>query len=154
MPSYTKRFNASLEFDVAQALEKHARRHHLSYSLAINNALKQALFPEHQEERNAALMASLDRIEYQLKELRVRQRDDATLLKEMLGTFVRVWFNNTAPVPKEHRSSAARSGNARFERYLDRVVDQIDRQNSVFDRAPNPDNSGNKVFDMNESPRT
>lgn len=90
MPSHTKRFNASLDFDVAQALEKHARRHHLSYSLAINNALKQALLPEHQEERNAALMTGLDRIEYQLKELRVRQRDDATLLREMLGTFVRV----------------------------------------------------------------
>lgn len=153
MPKHTVRHNTSLDREVSDALKAHARRHNLSYSLAINNALKQVLFPEYQEEHNAALMAGLDRIEYQLKELRTHQRDDSTMLKEMLGTFVRVWFNNTAPVPEEQRRNAARSGGARFERFLDRIVDQIDRRQSVLDRTPQSrEFTANDYNDADEEP--
>lgn len=153
MAEHTIRYTAHLERDVAHAMKEHAKRHNLSYSLAINNTLKKALFPEYQEEHNAALMAGLDRIEYQLKELRTHQRDDSTMLKEMLGTFVRVWFNNTAPVPEEQRRNAARSGGARFERFLDRIVDQIDRRQSVLDRTPQSrEFTANDYNDADEEP--
>ena len=133
-----KQVTLQLDPETWQAVQAHARRYKLSYSLTMAQAIQESLFPEHREQHNADLMAGLDRIEYQLKELRTRSRDEASTVKEMLGTFVRIWLNTVAQVPAEHRAAAARSGAERFDRYLDLIVTNIERGESVLDREPKP----------------
>lgn len=136
--SQMKRISVQLDPETWSAVQGHARRHKLSYSLVVVQAVKESMFPEHREQHDADLMAGLDRIEYQIKELRTHSRDEAATMKEMLGTFVRIWLNTVAQVPKEHRAAAARSGAERFDRYLDLIVQNLERGDSVLDRQPKP----------------
>ena len=133
-----KRVSVQLDPETWSAVQAHARRHKLSYSLVMAQAIQESMFPEYREQHDADLMSGLDRIEYQIKELRTHSRDEAAMLKEMLGTFVRIWLNTVAQVPKEHCAAAARSGAERFDSYLDLIVRHLERGDSVLDRQPKP----------------
>lgn len=60
---------------------------------------------------------------------------EKAVLKECLLAYVRVWLEHNPPIPEEIAESVAASADARFDRFLDFVVDGLAPGRSVSGNA-------------------
>ncbi len=124
----------NLDEDVHEAVMKIVNsrgRGKVSKSLVMADAITFAVMPEYREEREAPLIERLDRLEASFRKHRELTVRDLTILREMIGVWAKVWFTNTPEIPEEHRKAAAKSGAARFEKYMDQLMANLTGENST-----------------------
>jgi len=131
--------SGSIDADVVEALTKHCEANpRLSRSAVMTQALRQLLFPEHQEERERVLTENLDRLWWHQHNQADRVNRELRTIEEMLALFVRTFYNHTPQVPDNHRDAAATSGEKRFSQFLEALAANLGPGKSVLERMPEP----------------
>jgi len=114
-----------LDPDVHAGLAQHAQRRGQTPNHAAQTLLTRALRPEESEEAMADYIAALDRLRFQVAELRrVVVRNDR-LLGETLSLFVRLFLTHHPELPPAAREAAVQAADARHERFLELVAERI-----------------------------
>lgn len=131
--------SGSIDADVVEALTKHCEANpRLSRSAVMTQALRQLLFPEHQEERERVLTENLDRLWWHQHNQADRMNRDLRTIEEMLALFVRTFYNHTPQVPENQRDAAAVSGEKRFSQFLEVLAANLGPGKSALERMPTP----------------
>lgn len=123
--------STSLKPHVNRLLEDHHKATKLSKSLIIAEAVEFCLDPKFREEREAGITDRIDRLEAAFKKHRELTVRNQTIMMETLFQFAKVYLTNTPEVPEEHRKAAVSAGNARFEKFMDRVEQALTGGKSV-----------------------
>jgi hypothetical protein len=121
---------ASLPEEVAATLERLGREQGRSIASLIVEAINTrfgAQTPKGQEAAAEAVRRQIGRIEARLDALVAEK----AVLKECLLAFIRVWLEHNPPLPEEVAASVAASADARFDRFLDFVVEGLAPGRSV-----------------------
>src|SRR5689334_5569157 len=108
-----------LESHVMRAAREKARRLNMSISAVVADAAAGALVGAYPDSPDGKMLVLLERLSNQLYKLGRRSRVESTIQKEMLGLFIRAYFNHTPALPEAMLDAAALSGKARYERFLD-----------------------------------
>lgn len=110
-----------------------ARDQHRSESSIVLEAVKARL--ERGEATNASIEESarrqLSRVDARLEKV----IGEGLILKEILLLFIRVWLEHNPPIDEHLEESAAASAEARFERFLDFVAQQLSPGKSLSEGA-------------------
>ncbi len=116
-----------------EKVRKAARDQHRSESSVVLEAVKARL--ERGEATNAAIEESarrqLSRVDARLEKV----IGEGLILKEIVLLFVRVWLEHNPPIDESLEESAAASAEARFERFLDFVAQQLSPGKSLSEGA-------------------
>lgn len=116
-----------------EKVRKTARDQHRSESSIVLEALKARL--ERGEAANAAIEESarrqLSRVDARLEKV----IGEGLILKEIVLLFIRVWLEHNPPIDEHLEESAAASAEARFERFLDFVAQQLSPGKSLSEGA-------------------
>lgn len=121
-----------LEPEVLRAAKEQARRLQISVSAVVADAATEALVGAHQDRPEAKMLTLLERLSNQLYKLTRHQHADLAIQKEMLGLFVRAYFNHTPPIPESALEPSLLSGKARYERLLDALAKNLRRGSSTL----------------------
>lgn len=129
----TRKLTVYLPPALNEKVRKAARDQHRSESSVILEAVKARL--ERGEATSAAIEESarrqLSRVDARLEKV----IGESLILKETVLLFIRVWLEHNPPIPEEHEESAAASAEARFERFLDFVAQQLSPGKSLGESA-------------------
>ncbi len=121
---------ANIPEEIASTLERIAKDQGRSQASLVVEALQSRFGAETQKAQEAAadtMRRQLNRLEARLDAL----VSEKMVLKECLLAFIRVWLEHNPPVPDEIAESVAASADARFDRFLDFVVDGLAPGRSV-----------------------
>jgi predicted transcriptional regulator len=129
-----QRLSARIDSDVAALLQQAARRRNVATSVIVNAALHAYLAPEAGDDRESVITAHLERLSRQLQ----NTADKQDALQETMGLFVRIWFTYTPELPQADKRAANQSGAARFERFLEHLVDHLQPGRSIYEKAMRP----------------
>ena len=124
--------SCKLEQEVHDRLTALKQQRGVTYSPIVNQALKEFLFPEHRDEREAHITARLDRMSRQIQSTRV----DMDGFRELFGLFLQVWFNRNPPLPKGERREASQRGRLQMEQLLDQWAEHMRPGKSIYGTAP------------------
>lgn len=125
---------ASVPVQLAETIERIAQERNRSVSSLVTEALQSRFgsqTPQAQDAANENTRRQLGRIEARMDALVAEK----AVLKECLLAFVRVWLEHNPPVPEEIADSVAASADARFDRFLDFVVDGLGPGRSIAGSA-------------------
>lgn len=120
-----------------EKVRKAARDQHRSESSIILEAVKARL--ERGEATNAAIEESARRQVSRVDARLEKVIGESLILKEIVLLFIRVWLEHNPPIDERLEESAAASAEARFERFLDFVAQQLSPGKSLggaFSLAP------------------
>lgn len=131
-----------LDGTVAAALQEIATRRRLSQSSVIEHYLHMALMPGGQDDREAVITERIDRLQRQLE----ANRDDLERLTETFGMFVHVWFAHTPELAPHEKAAANRAATQRMQRFVDRLVENLNTGRSAFDGRLSPVSVEEKDF--------
>ena len=116
-----------------EKVRKAARDQHRSESSIVLEALKARL--ERGEATNAVIEESarrqISRVDARLEKV----IGEGLILKEIVLLFIRVWLEHNPPIDESLEESAAASAEARFERFLDFVAQQLSPGKSLSEGA-------------------
>jgi hypothetical protein len=114
------------EEEVLNTLEAHMQRERIyNFSVAANDAIKFALFPEHRDDRNADTAKLLHQILYSLNEHRRKTARDLTKFQEILVWFVHTYFMHTHQIPDSAKKDAEIQANLRLDAFMDQIVRRL-----------------------------
>jgi hypothetical protein len=132
-----------LDPEVLKAARDKAQRENVSVSAVVADAAARALLHAGHAEWEAGILRALDRLGNKVDKLDKRTGYDAGVLKEMVGLFVRAYFNHTPALPEPALRPALLSGKERFARFMDTLAANLGRGTSVLREvgAPSPDES-------------
>jgi hypothetical protein len=132
-----------LDPDVLKAARDKAQRENVSVSAVVADAAARALLHAGHAEWEACILRALDRLGNKIDKLDKRTGYDAGVLKEMVGLFVRAYFNHTPALPEPALRPALLSGKERFARFMDTLASNLGRGTSVLREigVPPPDES-------------
>jgi hypothetical protein len=128
-----------LDPEVLKAARAKAQRDNTSVSAVIAEAATRSLLHAGHAEWEAGIVRALDRIGGKLERLDKRQTFEAGVLKEMVGLFVRAYFNHTPAIPERALRPALLSGKERFARFMDTLAQNLGKGQSVLRQAPAPE---------------
>lgn len=115
-----------LDADVLEALEAHMKRERINnISIAINDAIKYALFPEHREDRNGDVAKLCTQTLYSLNEHRKKTGRDMTILQEMLMQLVHTYFMHTHQIPASDKPAAEAQASVRMDAFMEQLVRKL-----------------------------
>lgn len=129
-----QRLSARIDGDIAALLQQAAKRRNVATSVIVNAALHAYLAPEAGDDRESIITAHQERMARQLQ----NTADKLDALQETLGLFVRIWFSYTPELPQAEKRAANQSGAARFERFLEHLVDHLQPGRSIYEQAMRP----------------
>ncbi len=112
-----------------QALAEHCARTHTSESAVVREALQEFLDGTGD---SALLFRRFDRITRSQE----RIARDLEILSQAFAMFVRVWLAHTPRLPKEARSGATASAEARYREFLDAVATRFASGKRFLDDLP------------------
>ena len=125
----TRKLTVYLPPTLDEKVRKAAREQHRSESSVILEAVKMRL--ERGDITNAVIEESarrqLSRVDARLEKV----IGEGLILKEIVLLFIRVWLEHNPPIEEHLEESAAASAEARFERFLDFVAQQLSPGNSL-----------------------
>ena len=96
------RLTAYLSRSVADRLELACKRPGANKSALVEKALDRLLYPERDQQGDAALIRRLDRMSKQLGEINRNQQ----IVVESLALFIRYYLTITPPLPKSEQEPA------------------------------------------------
>ncbi len=123
-----KRVQKTVHFDpeVWEALEKHMKQSRINnVSIAVNDAVKFSLAPEHQNDRDAALVKLFHQLSFSLAEHRKKTARDMTFLQEMFFQYVQNYFMHTHKIPDADVGAAELQANVRLDAFMEKLVKKI-----------------------------
>jgi len=127
-----KPVRAYIQIDLAEAIARQAQAQRRSESSVISEAVR-AHFASKSEEVTEAeaetVRRQLNRVEARLDKLIWEQAQ----FKECLLLFIRVWLEHNPPLDDALEESAAISAEARFERFLDLLAQNLTSGHPVGD---------------------
>ena len=129
------KFTTYLDDETLEALDRYHAKTRKSKSLIINDAVREALLPTQPKDPGVALSKRIDQLGYQLKRHDEDIVEAVSMLKEMLGLFVRVFLNHTPEVPQANRAKASASGRTRFKRFVAMLAESLEEGRSILDEA-------------------
>jgi hypothetical protein len=121
-----------LDPEVLQAAREKAQRENLSVSAVIAEAATRALLHAGHAEWEAGIVRGLDRLGGKLDRLDKRHTFEASVIKEMVGLFVRAYFNHTPTIPEQALRPSLLSGKERFARFMDTLAQNLGKGQSVI----------------------
>jgi hypothetical protein len=120
------------EAEVWEALEAHMKRERIyNHSLAANDAIKYALFPEHRDDRNADTAKLLNQILYSLNEHRRKTSRDLTIFQEILVRFTHAYFMHTHQIPDSAKEDAEVQANVRLDAFMEQIVRRLPKAKTM-----------------------
>lgn len=120
------------EEEVWKALEAHMKRERIyNLSLAANDAIKYALFPEHRDDRNADTTKLLNQILYSLNEHRRKTARDLTIFQEILVRLTHTYFMHTHQIPDSAKEGAETQANLRLDAFMEQIIRRLPHAKTV-----------------------
>lgn len=119
-----------LEPDLAKAVQRIARDQGRSESAFIADAVRSRVglsAPQISEAERSSLLRGLNRVERRIDKVIWEQAQ----LKEIMLQFIRVWLEYTPPLAADIEESAAIVAEARFQRFMDLVVNSLTSNQSA-----------------------
>ncbi len=148
----TRKLSVYLPDALNAKVRQAARDQHRSESSIILESVKARL--ERGEATNAAIEESarrqLSRVDARLEKL----IGEGLILKEIVLLFIRVWLEHNPPIEEHLEESAAASAEARFERFLDFVAQQLSPGKSLGETVFSLTVSGNGAHEPASEART
>lgn len=127
------RCSVRLAPDLNDALEKLLRqRRGVSKTDIIEAAVREFLFPEASDRKEAILGRSLDRIERRVKAI---ERNEE-IIGETLALYIRAWLTNTLELPDDQKPTAEKAGGRRYRKFLEALASRLQAGRSLFDDLP------------------
>ena len=120
-----KKIPKTVQFEEAvwMALEAHMKRDRIyNHSMAANDAIKYALFPEHRNDRDADTAKLLNQILYSLNEHRRKTSRDLTILQEVMVRLAHTYFMHTHQIPDSAKEGAEVQANLRLDAFMDQIT--------------------------------
>ena len=115
-----------LDPDVWEALEAHMKRQRVdNVSIAVNDAVKYSLFPEHRSDRDADLVKLYHQISFSLAEHRKKTARDLSFQQEMLFQFIQYYFMHTHKIPASEQGAAETQANIRLDAFMEKLVGKL-----------------------------
>ncbi|WP_454618591.1 CopG family transcriptional regulator [Bradyrhizobium cenepequi] len=114
-PDKKKCLSVYLDPDLMRLLADFADRRGKSRSLVAEAALASFLSPDADQQKEAALVKRLDRIDRSLQRL----ERDVGILNEAFAIFIRSWLASTPPLPEAAQAAARAQGGERYDRFLE-----------------------------------
>lgn len=120
------------EEEVWKALEAHMARERIyNLSMAANDAIKYALFPQHRDDRNADTAKMLNQILYSLNEHRRKTARDLTILQEILVRLTHTYFLHTHQIPGSELEAAEAQANLRLDAFMEQIIRRLPNTKSI-----------------------
>jgi hypothetical protein len=114
---------------IDKALHAHMKAQSLrSISVAIEDALEYALFPEFRDDRNKELTKMVAGINKSLNEHRKATARDMTILQETMFQFMLEYYRHTTAYPEDEAKIREADARARLNDFMERVVRNIPEQ--------------------------
>src|ERR1035437_5409831 len=115
--------------DTWAALEAHMKRERINnVSIAVNDAVKYAVFPEHRDDRNADVAKINQQILYSLPDHRNKTHRDLTIIQEMVMQFVQTYFSHTHQIPSSAKSAAEAQARVRTDAFMEQLVRKLPKK--------------------------
>lgn len=108
-------FSVYLDPELMAALAAYADRRGKSRSLVAEAAIASFLSPDADEQREAAIVKRLDRLDRRT----TRLERDVGIGVEMIALFVRFWLSNTPSPPEAERATMRRQGGDRYDAFME-----------------------------------
>jgi hypothetical protein len=102
-------------------------------SIAVNDAVKYALFPEHRDDRNADVAKLCTQTLYSLNEHRTKTARDLTIVQEMLVQLVQTYFVHTHQVPASEKVVAETQAKVRTDEFMELLVRRLPKKKAVVE---------------------
>lgn len=114
---------------VDAAIEAHMRRESLNnYSVAVQDALEFALFPEYRDERHQEMTKNYAQLLYSFNEHRKHTARDFAVIQETLFQFMKEFYKNVPePLDSEDAKTEIKA-RERFDAFLETVVANINQK--------------------------
>jgi len=114
------------DLDVWEALEEHMKRQRIdNVSIAVNDAVKYSLFPEHRSDRDADLVKLFHQLSFSLAQHRKKTARDMVFQQEMLFQFIQYYFMHTHKIPSAEQGAAEAQANARLDVFMEQLVGKL-----------------------------
>ena len=114
------------EPEVWDAIEAHMKRERIyNHSIATNDAIKYAFFPEHRDDRNADTAKLLNQILYSLNEHRRKTSRDLTIFQEILVRLTHTYFMHTHQIPDSAKEGAEAQANLRLDAFMELITRRL-----------------------------
>lgn len=127
------RCSVRLSADLDAALTKlQGQRRGVSRTDIIEAAIKEFLYPQGSDRKEAIIGRSLDRIERRLKAVERNQE----IIGETLSLFIRSWLTNTLELPEDQKPTAEKAGGRRFRKFLEALALRLQSGRSLFGDLP------------------
>ncbi len=111
------------EPEVLQALETHMKREGINnYSIAANDAVKFALFPEHRDDRNADLVKLNQQLLFSLAEHRKKTGRDLMILQEMNLQLIKLVAMRTQDVSPHDQGARETQANVIMDKIMEGIA--------------------------------
>jgi hypothetical protein len=98
--------------------------------------LRWVVSPEHQEQRERVVAETLDRLTWQLARLDRHARRELNVLEEMLGLFVRAYYNHTPRIPEPSLQEFRAAGKERFDAFMQVLAENVGPGSSMLEQVP------------------
>ncbi|MFH1159253.1 MAG: hypothetical protein V1721_10315 [Pseudomonadota bacterium] len=129
----SRRVQKTIRFDpdVWEALEAHMKRQRVdNISIAVSDAVKYSLFPEHRSDREADLVKLYHQLSFSLAEHRKKTARDMTFLQEMLFQYIHHYFMHTHQIPAAEQGAAEAQANVRLDAFMEQLVAKLPQKKS------------------------
>ena len=118
--------------DTWAALEAHMKRERINnVSIAVNDAVKYALFPEHRDDRNADVAKINQQILYSLADHRKKTHRDLTIMQEMIMQYVQTYFAHTHQIPPSEKAAAEAQAKVRTDAFMEQLVRGLPKKKAL-----------------------
>ena len=117
---------------VDKALQAHMKAQNLkSITVAIEDALEYALFPEHRDDRNKEMMKLYGQLLYSLNEHRKKTARDFAIVQESICQLALDFYKHMEPYPKNEEKSRHEQAVKQWDDFMSRVVRQLSEQRAM-----------------------
>jgi len=131
-----EKISGRVDPDLLAAVDRYCQASGQTRSDVLAQGLRWVVTPEHQEERERVVAETLDRIAWQLTRLDRHARRELNVLEEMLGLFVRAYYNHTPRIPDPSLMEFRAAGKERFDAFMQILAENVGPGQSMLEQAP------------------
>lgn len=131
-----EKISGRVDPDLLAAVDRYCQATRQTRSDVLSRGLRWAVTPEYQEERERVVAETLDRIVWQLARLDSRVRREMNIVQEMVGLFVRAYYNHTPRIPEPSRNEFRAAGKERFDAFMAALAEHVGPGRSMLEQTP------------------
>lgn len=117
---------------VDKALQAHMKAQNLkSITVAIEDALEYALFPEHRDDRNKEMMKLYGQLLYSFNEHRKKTARDFAIVQESVFQLALDMYKHMEPYHESEEEKRHERATARLDDFMNRIARQLPEQRTM-----------------------